>query len=135
VLVVLVVGLAVGWLVWNRSRLLPELKQTRLTSNSSEIPVLSGAISPDGKYVAYSDPGGLHLKLLESGEVRTLPRPSGAPPEASWSLAGWFPDSTQLLANLIQPGGRSSNWTVTVVEDNPRLVREDATAWAASPDG
>jgi Tol biopolymer transport system component len=40
-----------------------------------------------------------------------------------------------LLATLTQPGGRSSIWTVSVVEDNPRLVREDARGWAVSPDG
>jgi hypothetical protein len=67
VLVVLVLGLAVGWLIWNRPRPLPELKQRRLTTNSPEVPVLRGAISPDGKYVAYTDSGGLHLKVLESG--------------------------------------------------------------------
>ena len=135
VLAMLVVGLAVGWLVWNRSRPLPELKQKRLTWSSPEIPVLRGAISPDGKYVAYSDPGGLHLKVLESGEPRTLPRPPDAPPEATWNLAGWVPDGTQLLANLVQTGDRSSIWAVSVVEESPRLLCKDATGWAVSPDG
>jgi DNA-binding winged helix-turn-helix (wHTH) protein/Tol biopolymer transport system component len=134
-LAMLSVGLAVGWLVWNRSRSLPELKQKRLTSNSSEVPVLSGAISPDGKYVAYSDSGGLHLKLVETGEVRTLPRPSWFPSDAAWNVASWFPDGTQLLTNLFQPGGRSGIWTVSVMGENPRELRDDAMAWAVSPDG
>jgi DNA-binding winged helix-turn-helix (wHTH) protein/Tol biopolymer transport system component len=134
-LAMLVVGLAVGWLVWNRSRPLPELKQTRLTSNSSDIPVVGGAISPDGKYVAYSDPGGLHLKVLGTAEGRTLSWPPGSASRATWNVAGWFPDGTQLLTNLVQLGGRSSIWAVSVVGENPRQLRDDAMAQAVSPDG
>jgi hypothetical protein len=33
-----------------------ELKLTQLTFNSSQNPVVGGTISPDGKYLAYSDP-------------------------------------------------------------------------------
>jgi DNA-binding winged helix-turn-helix (wHTH) protein/Tol biopolymer transport system component len=134
-LAMLVVGLTVGWLVWNRSRPIPELKQTRLTSNSSEIPVLSGAISPDGKYVAYSDSRGLHLKVLGTAEARTLSWPPGSAPGATWNVVGWFPDGTLLLTNLVQPGGRSSAWAVSVVGENPRQLRDDAMAQAVSPDG
>jgi len=122
-------------LVWNRSRPLPELKQTRLTSNSSEIPVLSGAVSPDGKDVAYSDSRGLHLKVLGTAEARTLSWPLGSASGATWNVAGWFPDGTQLLTNLVEPGGRSSTWAVSVVGENPRQLRDDATAQAVSPDG
>jgi DNA-binding winged helix-turn-helix (wHTH) protein/Tol biopolymer transport system component len=134
-LAMLVVGLAVGWMVWHRSRALPELKQRPLTSNSEELPVLSGAISPDGKLVAYSDSSGLHLKLPESDEHRPLPWPPGTPPGAIWNVAGWFPDSTRLLTNLVQPDGRSSVWTVSVVGQTVRHLRDDAMAWAVSPDG
>jgi DNA-binding winged helix-turn-helix (wHTH) protein/Tol biopolymer transport system component len=134
-LAMLVVGLALGWLVWNRSRSFPELKQKRLTSNSVEMPVLSGAISPDGKYVAYSDSGGLHLKLLETGEVRTLPRPSWFSSDALWNVAAWFPDGTQLLTNLFRPDGHSGVWAVSVMGENPHELRDDARAWAISPDG
>ena len=62
-----------------------------------EIPVLSGAISPDGKYVAYSDSSGLHLKVLGTAEARTLSWPPGSASGATWNVAGWFPDGTQLL--------------------------------------
>jgi Tol biopolymer transport system component len=131
----LVVGLAVGWLVWHRSRSFPELKQRPLTSNSEELPVLSGAISPDGKLVAYSDSSGLHLKMPEAHEHRTLPWPPDAPTGAVWNVAGWFPDSTRLLTNLVQPDGSSSVWTASVVGQSARHLRDDAMAWAVSPDG
>jgi DNA-binding winged helix-turn-helix (wHTH) protein/Tol biopolymer transport system component len=131
----LVVGLAVGWLVWHRSRSFPELKQRPLTSNSEELPVLSGAISPDGKLVAYSDSSGLHLKLPDADEHRDLPWPPGTPSGAIWNVAGWFPDGTRLLTNLVQPDGSSSVWTVSVVGQSTSHVRDDAVAWAVSPDG
>jgi DNA-binding winged helix-turn-helix (wHTH) protein len=134
-LAMLVVGLAMGWLVWHRSRSLPELKQRPLTSNSEELPVLSGAISPDGKLVAYSDSSGLHLKLPDADEHRDLPWPPGTPSAAIWNVAGWFPDGTRLLTNLVQPDGSSSVWTVSVVGQSTHHLRDDAMAWAVSPDG
>jgi DNA-binding winged helix-turn-helix (wHTH) protein/Tol biopolymer transport system component len=134
-LAMLVVGLGVGWLVWHRSRSFPELRQRPLTSNSEELPVLSGAISPDGKLVAYSDASGLHLKLPEADEHRSLPWPPGTPSGATWNVAGWFPDGTRLLTNLVQPDGGSSVWTVSVVGQSARHLRDDAMAWAVSPDG
>src|SRR5207253_3575036 len=53
----------------------PEIKLRQLTTNSSENPVIGGAISPDGKYLAYSDTRGLHIKLLDTSETRTVPKP------------------------------------------------------------
>ncbi len=132
---VLLIGGAVLWFVERQPAPSEGLKQERLTWNSTEIPVSSGAISPDGKYVAYSDPEGVHLKLLQTAELRTLPWPPGAPPNATWKVASWFPDSTQLLTNIIQSNGRSSIWAVSVVGENPRQLRDDALAQAVSPDG
>ncbi len=76
-----------------------ELTQKRLTFNSSENPVQSVAISPDGKYLAYSDRTGIHVKLLSTGEERLIPRPAGIPAGVFWWIDSWFPDGTQLLAD------------------------------------
>src|ERR1700722_6238983 len=46
---------------------LPELKTRPLTDNSSDNPVSSGAISPDGRYLAYAEGRGMHIKLIETG--------------------------------------------------------------------
>src|SRR5215469_11640153 len=43
--------------------------EARMTANSPENPVSGGAISPDGKYLAYSDATGLYLKLIRTGET------------------------------------------------------------------
>ena len=112
-----------------------ELMQKRLTFNSGENPVQSSAISPDGKYLAYSDPAGIHLKLLSTSEERLFPRPSGIPASAYWSLDSWFPDGTQLLANVSEPGGHKNMWTVSVVGQSPRKLREGAFGFGVSPDG
>jgi DNA-binding winged helix-turn-helix (wHTH) protein len=100
---VFVLLLATGAFFWFMKRQLPslpELKQRRLTSNSPEIPVLRGAISPDGKYVAYSDAGGLHLKVLESGEARTLTR-TGAWPVGFPVAHNCSPISFSLMAHRV----------------------------------
>ena len=69
--------------------------------------VNGAAISPDGRYLAYSDDAGLHIKLVETGEMRTLPLPAEvAATHATWLPAAWFPDGTRLLTNLVVAGKR-----------------------------
>jgi len=53
----------------------PELKLHQLTANSPENNVLGGIIAPNGKYLAFSDLRGLHIKDVETSETRTIPRP------------------------------------------------------------
>jgi Tol biopolymer transport system component len=136
----LVAGLAVAWFLFLHRPTQPpaELSQTRLTFNSSENPVESGAISPDGKYLAYSDATpGIHVRLLSSGDERMIPRPAGVPANFSWGVRSWFPDSTQLLADTEEGPGvqHSSMWMVSVLGQSPRELREGAVGWQVSPDG
>jgi serine/threonine protein kinase len=84
------------------------ISQTRLTFNSSDNPVQTDAISPDGKYLAYSDPAGIHVKLPSTGEERLIPRPTGVPASAFWNVDSWFPDGTQLLADVSELNGHKS---------------------------
>ncbi len=55
----------------------PELVQRQLTASAIEKPVIAAAVSPDGGYLAYSDPTGVYLRLLETGETHALPLPAG----------------------------------------------------------
>jgi eukaryotic-like serine/threonine-protein kinase len=130
---------ALAGLAWYLLRRPPkpsaELTQKRLTFNSSENAVQSAAISPDGKYLAYSNPAGIHVKLLSTGEERLIPRPAGVPASAWWLVASWFPDGTQLLADTWEPGGRQGVWTVSVLGHSPRELREGAWGREVSPDG
>jgi len=129
-------GLA--WFLTHRAPSQPsvELTQKRLTFNSNENPVVSNAISPDGKYLAYSDPAGIHVKLISTGEERLIPRPAGVPADAEWHVESWFPDGTQLLADTYEPGGHGSMRTVSVLGQSPRELHEGvAFAGGVSPDG
>jgi len=136
-------GVGVVWFVKRGVVPPPELTQRRLTMNSSENPVFSGIISPDGKYVAYSDATGIHLKLIETNEERILAQPSGIASDAVWDVVAWFPDGTRLLANLSEAGGRPSAygggrpsvWVVSVIDESARRLRDDAISCSVSRDG
>jgi serine/threonine protein kinase len=141
--------LLISTVVWIKKRppsALPELKLRQLTFNPAENPVTSGGISPDGKYIAYSDTKGMHVQIVDTGEVRAVP-----PPEllkdtkVDWDIehGAWFPDSTRFLANA-HPAGEgqgawssqtSSIWMVTLNGGAPRKLRDHAMAWTVSPDG
>ncbi len=55
----------------------PSLLQRQVTTNPSNDSVHDAAISPDGKELAYADFEGVHVRVLETGEVRTIPTPPG----------------------------------------------------------
>jgi len=120
-------------------------KLRQLTTNLTENPVTNGAISPDGKYLAYTDTNGMHLKLTETGETSLIPRPASLNgKDVEWRIVQqWFPDSTRFLADA-HPAGRSpaflssqgsSIWIVAVLGGPPRKLRDDAIASSISPDG
>ena len=136
--VVCVIALAAmfTWIMRSRNPIVPsDLKQRQLTSNSVGNAVTSGAISPDGKYLAYVDQSGVHVQLIASGDTQTVSQPESLDANAAWSIASWFPDSTSLLANAAMPGGSSSIWIVSLFGRAPRKIRDDATAWSVSSDG
>jgi len=123
-----------------------QLKLRQLTVNSSENPVIGGAISPDGKYLAYSDTRGIHLKVVESGQTRDITIPASVvQSETVWELAlpPWMPDSGHFVANAHPKSedqstwgpATSSIWMFSVNAEAPRKLRNQAVAWAVSPDG
>ena len=122
----------------------PEIKLRQLTTNSSENPVIGGAISPNGKYLAYSDTRGLHIKLLDTSESRTVPKPKVLNDQSvKWEVGVWFPDSTRFLVNIHHStedwnewnSVNTSIWAVSVLGGAPTKLRDHAVAWAVSPDG
>jgi len=111
------------------------VSQRQLTSNSPGYGVKSAAMSLDGRYLAYSDDLGLHIKLVETGEMRTLSLPAdAAASHATWFPAAWFPDGTRLLTNLIVAGKPPSIWILSLVGDAPRKFLDDGFAYSISPD-
>jgi len=151
-LLLIIVGL---WFAERHQRSLsppPDLKLKQLTSNSYENRVTEGRISPDGKYLVYTDRTGMHLKIIETNETHTIPFPEALrQPKLELSLANaaWSRDSRKFLANahpagldvealseqdVIKRGGLSI-WEFSVLGGRPRMLRNMAWADSYSPDG
>jgi Tol biopolymer transport system component/DNA-binding winged helix-turn-helix (wHTH) protein len=113
-----------------------QAKERQLTTNSSETAVVTGRLSPDGRYLAYSDVQGVHLKFLETGEIRTLALPeSQKRVPLEWYVNAWFPDGTRFLVNSSSPGALGDIWAFSVMGSQPRALRQRAWGWSVSPDG
>jgi serine/threonine protein kinase len=134
--------LVVGVTLWFKNRQpssqagLPELMQRQLTSNSSENAVASGAISPDGRYLAYADRNGIHTKLIETGETKDVPQPEDFKGvQVDWGIISTWVDGGRFIANAIVPGHRSSVWIIPAMGGAPHKLRDDAFAGSVSRDG
>ncbi|HXJ88278.1 MAG TPA: protein kinase [Candidatus Binatia bacterium] len=129
-----------------------DLKLKQLTSNSYENRVTEGRISPDGKCLVYTDRAGMHLKIIDTNEIHTIPLPEALKrPKMELSLANaaWSRDSKKFLANahpsgldveaaseddMIKRGGLSI-WEFSVPSGASRMLRYMAWADSYSPDG
>jgi Tol biopolymer transport system component/DNA-binding winged helix-turn-helix (wHTH) protein len=103
----------------------------KLTSNSPENSVNSAAVSPDGKYLAYSDNTGIYLKLIRTGEVHAVP----LPPKFSARVDDWFPDGSRLLVSRWDEPGKAGLWSISVFGGTPHALADDAFGGSVSPDG
>ena len=137
-----------------------EPKLTQLTANSYENPITSSAISPDGKYLAFTDRANkIRVRLLATGETQTIGEPELLDASSmEWVIAGWFPDSTRFLVNERPPDSvspfptrfrfsrspqrdtaaitsTSSVWIASVLGKTVQKLRDDADAFSVSPDG
>jgi serine/threonine protein kinase len=118
------VGASYYWFTKQKAPSLSQFKERQLTTNSSENAVQSARISPDGKYLAYSDVKGLHLKLIETGETRLLTEPSSVNGVTlAWFVNDWFPDSARILASRYQPGIPGGIWSVSVLGGSAQAPR------------
>jgi DNA-binding winged helix-turn-helix (wHTH) protein/Tol biopolymer transport system component len=156
-------------LVWrsrtsrHASPVVPEPKATQLTANSFENPITSSAISPDGKYLAFTDNARrMRVRLQATGETQIVAEPESLQGHSvDWEIAAWFPDSTRFIANAkptgsirwcpfrdrfaagpsrtgstkTQIGEPESIWIVSVVGKMPQKLRDDAHAFSVTPDG
>jgi len=129
--VALIVGIVIGRVTLQPSEL-AEIARTpiALTANPQDNAVVSAAISPDGRYLAYADNTGLSLRLVETGETHPLALPDGF----QLREIDWFPDGTQLLISATV-SDITSLWKLAIVGGEPRRLRERASRAAISPDG
>jgi serine/threonine protein kinase len=145
-----VILLAIGVSRWPSRQLttpfgLPPVRQRPLTVNSPENAVGSGAISPDGKRLVFSDAKGLHLESLDSGETQSLIIPDAIKYEDRQlgEAISWFHDGSRFLVNAKRRATAtnlfgsqdSSVWIFSIRGEAPRKLRDNAYACAPSPDG
>jgi hypothetical protein len=141
---VLLAGALAGVLTYGLLSPGKELKLRQLTANSAENPVVQSVISPDGRYLAFTDATfKIKTKILASDETLAIPEPESLKGgSVRWEIAAWFPDSTEFLANA-RPSNMEANhyssrgasiWIVPL-GGLPRKLRDDAEAFSVSPDG
>src|ERR1051326_1672396 len=129
---ILVIGVAAGAIFANWPRGTVQFKQRRLTANPDDHPVLGAAISPDGKYLAFSDNIGFYLREIDSGEIHPLNLPKGFRAEP----AVWYPDGIRLLVTRTEaPNAPPSLWEISIMGGGPRKLIDDGRLAAISRDG
>lgn len=131
--VLLAVGVVIGFRIGIRASRPPAPPiDRRLTANSEEVPVTGAAISPDGKYLAFSDKNGCFIRHIDTGEIHSIPLPANFTP----NVASWFPDGLHLLVTAIA-GQRevSGLWSVPIVGGQPQKLGDQGMWPTVSPDG
>jgi eukaryotic-like serine/threonine-protein kinase len=147
-LALLTIAASIIWLSWRQAGApaWPDMKLQQLTTNSWEYPVTGGALSPDGRYLAYTDAKGMHIKLVGTDDSQLVPRLEALQGEnVVWEITStaWFADSRRFLAMshpaTEKPSAWSSFtsgiWIISVSGGAPRKVRDAALAWSVSRDG
>jgi DNA-binding winged helix-turn-helix (wHTH) protein/Tol biopolymer transport system component len=109
-----------------RSHVPSGVRLRELTFNAPEMPVGTGALSPDGKLFAFSDASGLHVQQLERGEVHSL----SIPIVSRINDIAWAPDSAVLYI-----AAENGLWRASVFGAPVNRIGEPAAAIAVSPDG
>ncbi len=110
----------------------PQPTMRQLTFSAPDSGVTCASLSPDGRYVAYSDPNGLYLYVIASGEIHLLPQPPGF---RTLSLS-WFPDGARLaVTESSREAGGSNLWMVPILGGVPVKLLDHVAIARVSPGG
>jgi Tol biopolymer transport system component/DNA-binding winged helix-turn-helix (wHTH) protein len=130
----IIAGIMVGWHAGHRSVAAVHVAERRLTSNPENDPVISAAISPDGKMLAFADRSGVFLRQVGTGE--THPIGTDTQENAHTYCLSWFPDGSHVLATRTASRTEPpSLWSVSVFGGTPRRILDAAERGVVSPDG
>ena len=91
----------------------------------------SAALSPDGRFLVYSDSTGLYQKLISTGETHSVPLPQNF----SARVDNWFPDGAHVLVTRAERLEKPSLWNIPVFGGSPRKLTDDGSRASVSPDG
>jgi serine/threonine protein kinase/Tol biopolymer transport system component len=109
------------------------LSERLLTHNPSENRLIGAAISPDGKYLAYTDTKGLHLSVVGTGESHDIPLPEEL--RTHLQDVTWAPEGEKLLFTADSDAEPHMIWVASVFGGAPRKLRGDGDGPEASPQG
>jgi DNA-binding winged helix-turn-helix (wHTH) protein len=123
-----------------------EWTSTQITTNDSDNPVNTAAISPNGHWLAYGDSTGISVREIQTGRTRLLKGP-----KVRATRLAWFSDETQLLVTgykfdtaqtapihrgaIGQDVAQPAIWILSATGGEARLLRKDADDGVPSPDG
>jgi Tol biopolymer transport system component/DNA-binding winged helix-turn-helix (wHTH) protein len=125
-------AIVLGWWALRPRLPKPPLTERRLTANADDVPVTSGVISPDGRYLAYTDSTGFYLRQVDGGETHAVPLPEGFIALAE----SWFPDSSHLVVSSAESPNKSPGlWEISVMGGTPRMLSDEGSSASVSPDG
>ena len=132
-MVLLALGFAWVWLKSERFATRRVFSERQLTHNTPENRALAGEISPDGKHLVYADTKGLHLCVIDTGEVHDIPLPKELQTQL-WFVA-WFPDGEKVVLTTSSKTEDSAIWVTSVFGGAPRKLRTNGWSAVVSPEG
>lgn len=128
----LALGISLGLYFGSRAPAASAVTSRRVTANPPDDPVSGAAISPDGRYLAFSDDTGFYLRQIDTGETHPL----WTPPGLKLRPGCWYPDGTHMVVTgQSKPGEPFGLWQISVLGGNPRRLSEQGWHPAMSPDG
>ena len=104
---------------------------TQLTANPPDFPVTSARVSPDGKYLAYADPTGIQVRVIDTGETQRIADTLGM------DVYAWSGDGTRIRAAACDTA-TCTGWDLSLVGGTRR---RSGAGWPATdsvistPDG
>jgi Tol biopolymer transport system component/DNA-binding winged helix-turn-helix (wHTH) protein len=104
---------------------------TQLTANPVDDPVRAAAISPDGRYLAFSDLHGFYLRQIDTGETHLITLPA----DMMANAISWFPDSAHMIVALAGENRSSGLWELSALGGSLRKLLDNGYAPTISPDG
>ncbi|HEX3659983.1 MAG TPA: winged helix-turn-helix domain-containing protein [Acidobacteriaceae bacterium] len=103
-----------------------------VTFNDLDEPIGAQSISPNGSFVAWSDPSGVSLETTDGHTISRLISPLGLKVDR----IAWFPDGRRILLSGMEPSAaRPEAWAVYLTGEAPRLLLGNAAFATVSPDG
>jgi Tol biopolymer transport system component/DNA-binding winged helix-turn-helix (wHTH) protein len=117
--------------IWKYSSPATSVAERRLTANPDDTPVTNGVISPDGKYLAYTDATGFYLRQVDGGETHSVSLPKGF----DAVVESWFPDSVHLVVSWAENPQRAPGlWKTSFLGGPARRLTEEGFSGSVSPD-